>query len=132
MAEVNAVVTSQIARRLRRGHQIIGGDGIFTVRQRHFLDLRAQFPIDLQRFAHASLHFRIKPFVEMLAGDAESQRLNALLDRLCAGGRRTIDTGAVARIVAGDSVQEQSGVGYVMAEGTDLIERAGEGDESKA
>src|SRR5262245_4293362 len=102
------------------------------MRQRDLFDLGSEALVHLERLAHAALHFGIESFVEMFADDAEGQRLDRLLDRLPASGGGSIHAGAVARIVAGDGIEEQSGAGHVSAEWADLIEGTGEGDESKA
>ena len=117
MAEVNAVVAGQVAGCLGRGDQIIRGDGVGAVRQRYFRDLRAHPLVDLQRLAHALFHFGIEALVEILAGHADGQRLDRLLDRRRVGGTGSIDAGAVAAVVAGDRFQQQGGVGDVVGEG---------------
>src|SRR5207253_106929 len=45
---------------------------------------------------------------------------------------RLIDTGTIARVVAGNCLQEQGGAGHVACEWADLVERAGEGDQAEA
>ena len=47
-------------------------------------------------------------------------------------GHGLVDAGGVGRIVAGDHLQQKCGVGQVVGERADLVERAGEGDQAVA
>ena len=72
MAVVDAVVAGQVARRLGRGHQVVGRDGVRAVRQRHLLDRRAQPLVDLERRADGLLDLGVEALAEVLAGPRRS------------------------------------------------------------
>ena len=88
MAVVDAVVAGQVARRLGRGHEVVGRDGVRAVRQRDFLDRRAQPFVDLQRGADRLLDLGVEALAEILAGHADGERLDRLLDRLACRAER--------------------------------------------
>src|SRR6202035_5158109 len=94
--------------------------------------LRAEFLINLERGADALLDFWVEPFAEILFGDAESQRLERLVDGLAVLRRRLVHAGAVERIMPRDDFEKQGDVGHFMGEAADLIERTGEGNETVA
>ena len=89
--------------------------------------------VDLERRADGLLDFGIEPCAEVLARPRRSSAACTGCSSVCVyAGTGLIDAGAVAAVVAGDDFEQQGGVGDVVGERADLVERAGEGDEAEA
>ena len=93
IAVVHAVVAGQVARGFAGGDDVIGGHGIFGVRQRNLLDLGPQRLIDAHRLAHGRFDFGVEPRAKMFADQAQPQTGQRLADRLActAGTGRSTD-----------------------------------------
>ena len=127
---MDAVVAGEIARRLARRDDVIRGDAVLGVRERHVDDRRAQRLILPDGRIDGGLHLRVHPGRQLeFLGDADAQPFHGLLQigQIIGHGRR--NAGGVLGIVPADDVHEQRGVGDGPAERADLVERAGEGDQ---
>ena len=122
MAVVNAVKAGQVARRFRRGDDVVRRHREVTVRQRQFLHGCAQPLVDTKRFAQGLFHLAVQPLAEVLADDADRQGSKRLIQGLDIVRHRAVDAGAVARIVTRDHSEQQSDIGDATAEGPDLVE----------
>ncbi len=127
---MHAVVAGQVARRLRRRHQVVRRQRELAVRQRHVHQPRPEPLEHLQRFADRRPRLRVERVAEVLPRHAHRQRRDRLLDGAPVRGHRPVDAGAVAAVVSGDHLQEQRRVGDRVRERADLVERAGEGDQA--
>ena len=74
MAVANPVVASQVARRLGRRNQVVGGDGVGRVGHRDLAHLRAR-PLELgHRLANRREHVRIDALLhEVLPGQPDHE-----------------------------------------------------------
>src|SRR5437660_427144 len=70
--------------------------------------------------------------VEVVARHADRQRPERLVDRLRVARHRSIDAGAVERVVAGDHFEQVRESRHVGSEGADLVQGRGEGDQAEA
>src|ERR1700722_6283086 len=132
MAVVHAIVAGQVARRLRGCDEIIGRDRVRGAGQRNFTHRSAKSLVNLESSADGLLNLHIEPFTEVLARNADGQRLYRFVHCLAVRGNGFVDAGAVARVVASDGFQQQGRVGEIVSQGADLIERAGEGNQAVA
>ena len=127
----HAVVAREVARRFGGRDQVVRTEPEATLGNRQLDDRRAGFakasPRALRRpttsSSAPSISSRTRPirFPATPVVDARHQRRRGF------GQRRR-----VPRVVSGDHFEQQRGVGDVVRERTDLVERAGEGDEPVA
>ena len=106
MSVVHAVVAGQVARRLARSDDVIGGHAVLGVRQRDVDDLGAR-AIDRRRPPRARRPptSASSPAAKCSRGQADPQSGQRLLERAAIVGNGPIDRRRIARVVAGDHFQ---------------------------
>ncbi len=127
----HAVVASEIARRLGRRDQVVGGEAVRERRDLDVDDLRPGVGERVEGDLDLLEHVRVGPFGQI--GDApHAQSLHAVVERRGddRGGQR--DRRRVVEVVASDHLDRQRGVGDGVGERPDLVEAAGERDEPVA
>ena len=132
MAIVSSVIAGEIARRLARRDQIVGGDAILCVRQLHIVDGRTSRLEHGKRFLHTLGHFGIEALGIVLGHAADPHAGQRLVEQV--GVARHVDgqRGGVARIVTSDCFHDQGAVGGAAGHRADLVEARRERDQATA
>ena len=129
----DAVVAGQVGGGLRRGDHVIGGNAVVEARTADVHQFAAEL-LQLGRCSqHGGLHLGIEPLgVEALTDQTHPQSLDGLLQGAAVIRHRIGEAGGIAPIGTGDHLQNFGAVGNAAAEGTHLIEGAGEGHQPPA
>ena len=121
MAEAHAVVAGEVARRLGRSDQVVGGQAVAERRHLDVDDLGAGVAQRVERFLEPGGDIRARALRQVGdASDAESGDAHVELAGDLEGA--LADRGRVHRVVAGDRFEHQRGVGDVVGERADLVE----------
>ena len=128
----HAVVAGQVARRLGRRDQVVGGEPVADGRDRHLVDLGP----GAARATSTAASSRASTSGSMPAGSSVMRPMRRpstpSLQRRPDGRGRLRDRRGVERVVPGDDLEEQRGVGDGGGERADLVEARGEGDQPVA
>ena len=133
VAVFDTVVAGQVCRGLRRRNYVVGGDAVVEAGAAHIHQLAAQgLQLGGSR-QHRSLHLGIKALsLEALAHHAHPQTSNRLVKGGDVIGHRGLQAGGIARIRAGDHLQQLGRIRNRGSEWAHLVEGAGKGDQAVA
>ena len=131
MAEADAVVAGEVARRLGRGDQVVGGEAVAERGHLDVDDLGARLAQRVERLVEPRCDVGARALGQV--GDAsDAQSGDAHLELAGDVERALADRGRVHRVVAGDRLEHERGVGDVVGERADLVEARRERDEPVA
>ena len=127
---VGSVIPRQIARRLARGHDVVGGDAVLRVRECHVVD---RGPCGLEggeRLLDTVRHLRVEAWPKVLRDSADPETGERLLEHRRVLRHLIGERCGVARVVARDRLHDQRRIGRGSGHRADLIETRCEGHEA--
>ena len=132
-AVAHGVELGEVARRLARQDQVVGGQRVGEARARDLDDLGPGVDQVLHGLVEAGLHAGLEPLAGELAHDADPQALHVgTPGGLDERGHRGVDRRGVHRVVPGDHLVEQGGVEHGAGARAGLVERARQRHEAVA
>ncbi len=105
---------------------------MLAVRKRNLLHLRAERLVDFDCRPNRLFHLRVESCGKMLFGEADLQPGERLVHRRRVFRHRLVKRRRIARVVAGDRFEQKRGVFHRVGHWTDLVETAGERDQTIA
>jgi hypothetical protein len=102
------------------------------VRQRDLVQRAARGAQAVQRALDGGANLRVEALTEVLVGNADAQAADGLGGLGCVAGNRQRGGCRVHRVRTGEDFEHRRGVCHTAREGTDAIQRRGEGDEPVA
>ncbi len=130
--EPHAVVARQVRAGLGRREDVVRREPVGRGGHRRLLHLRPGGGERVGRLAGPGRDVGRDALAEELGDDTDPQAVDAVAEMRRQRRHRLGDRGRVGRIVTGDRLEQQRGVGHVRGERSDLVERAGEGDQTVA
>ena len=127
----DAVVPSEVGRRLARRDQVVRGERVVRVRQLDLADLGAERRETLDRDAHRVLHADVHTVAEGPLHDADTQSGDARVETPEVVVDGHVQARRVPRVVTREDAEEGRGVADGPREGADGVERRREGDRAR-
>src|SRR5882724_13201618 len=131
-AVADAVIAGEIRRGFGGGDDVVGGDGVIGVGHADVDEFAAEgFEKGDAGFdfgADAGVH----AFGEVVFGNADAETFDGLRDFGCVVRDLRRGGSGVARVAAGNCLEDGGDIANVGGEGADAVERRGEGDEAVA
>ena len=122
MTIVRAVVPREVARRLARGDEVVGGHAVFCVRQFDVVDGGSRRLEHGVGFVHALAHLRVETLRVVFRHAADLQPRERLLEQFAVARHLGGERRRVARVVAGDRLEHEGAVGGRAGHRADLVE----------
>src|SRR5262245_54208732 len=131
-AVAHAVIAREVGGSLRRGHNVVGRQRVFGVRQRDLDELGAGRLQPGRALAPELFNFGRHAVEAILPGNADLHAIDGLADRRLVVGHSDIDRGGVLRVMPGHRAHQDRGVAVGTRDRPRLIERRGKGNDAPA